>query len=276
MTGWHVDLRDGIQQTVSGVIDPYIDALEVMQSQSQHAVDVFGVADVARKAAVRSGRPIRARAASARRRIAREQHDTRSLLREKLGNGLADAHRSTGDHDYFPDKFHARVVFSAAWQVKMSRYGPQLLAYNRLLLGIVAAETVPDSSRSRVRGQMASRQPVRCRRSQCRTGDFVALLPLFPLDVVLLPGTPLPLHIFEPRYKEMIGECLANKTPFGVVRALDEGLAEVGCTAEIVTVTKEYADGRMDLIAEGRKRFEVVELNQDRSFLQARSVAGAG
>jgi len=97
----------------------------------------------------------------------------------------------------------------------------------------------------------------------------VALLPLFPLDVVLLPGTPLPLHIFEPRYKEMIGECLANNAPFGVIRALEEGLAEVGCTAGIVTVTKEYDDGRMDLVAEGRKRFEVVELNHDRSFLQA-------
>jgi uncharacterized protein len=100
-------------------------------------------------------------------------------------------------------------------------------------------------------------------------GDFVALLPLFPLDVVLLPGTPLPLHIFEPRYKEMIGECLANSAPFGVVRALEEGVAEIGCTAEIVTVTKEYPDGRMDLVAEGRKRFEVLALNQDRSFLRA-------
>ena len=97
----------------------------------------------------------------------------------------------------------------------------------------------------------------------------MALLPLFPLDLVLLPGTPLPLHIFEPRYKEMIGECLANDTPFGVIRALDEGMAEVGCTAEIVTVTKEYPDGRLDLVAEGRKRFEILELNQDRSFLQA-------
>ena len=97
----------------------------------------------------------------------------------------------------------------------------------------------------------------------------MALLPLFPLEVVLLPGTPLPLHIFEPRYKEMIGECLANDAPFGVVRALDEGIAEVGCTAEIITVTKEYPDGRMDLIAEGRKRFEVLELNQERSFLRA-------
>jgi Lon protease-like protein len=97
----------------------------------------------------------------------------------------------------------------------------------------------------------------------------VALLPLFPLEVVLLPGTPLPLHIFEPRYKEMIGECRANDAPFGVVRALEDGFAEIGCTAEIVTVTKEYPDGRMDLVAEGRKRFEVLELNRDRSFLQA-------
>jgi len=97
----------------------------------------------------------------------------------------------------------------------------------------------------------------------------VPLLPLFPLEVVLLPGTPLPLHIFEPRYKEMIGECLANNAHFGVVRAVEDGIAEVGCTAEIITVTKEYSDGRMDLITEGRKRFEVLEVNQERSFLRA-------
>jgi Lon protease-like protein len=97
----------------------------------------------------------------------------------------------------------------------------------------------------------------------------VPLLPLFPLDVVLLPGTPLPLHIFEPRYKEMIAECIANDAPFGVIRALEESIAEVGCTAEIVSVTKEYPDGRMDLIAEGRNRFEVLEVNQERSFLRA-------
>jgi Lon protease-like protein len=92
---------------------------------------------------------------------------------------------------------------------------------------------------------------------------------LFPLDVVLLPGIALPLHIFEPRYKEMIGECRANNAPFGVVRALEDGVAEVGCTAEIVSVTKEYPDGRLDLVAEGRNRFEVLELNRQRSFLQA-------
>ena len=97
----------------------------------------------------------------------------------------------------------------------------------------------------------------------------MSLLPLFPLDVVLLPGTPLPLHIFEPRYKEMIRECLDNSAPFGVVRALEEGIAQIGCTAEIVSVTKEYPDGRMDLVAQGRERFEVLHLNEERTFLRA-------
>ncbi len=95
-----------------------------------------------------------------------------------------------------------------------------------------------------------------------------SLIPLFPLDVVLLPSAPLPLHIFEPRYKEMIAECLAQNRFFGVVRALEQGLAEVGCTAEIITVVKEYPDGRLDLVAEGRNRFEIVAVNQDRTFLQ--------
>lgn len=96
-----------------------------------------------------------------------------------------------------------------------------------------------------------------------------ALLPLFPLDIVLLPGAILPLHIFEPRYKEMISECLSGQRHFGIVRAKEGGVAEIGCTAEIVTVTKKYDDGRMDIVTEGRERFEVLNVNQDRSFLQA-------
>ncbi|MBZ5721548.1 MAG: LON peptidase substrate-binding domain-containing protein [Acidobacteriia bacterium] len=97
-----------------------------------------------------------------------------------------------------------------------------------------------------------------------------SLLPLFPLDLVLLPGTPLPLHIFEPRYKEMIAECLAQKKGFGVVRAkAEEGVAEIGCTAEILHVTKQYPDGRMDIVTEGRERFEVMLVNNERAFLRA-------
>ncbi|MGA7686511.1 MAG: LON peptidase substrate-binding domain-containing protein [Terriglobales bacterium] len=96
-----------------------------------------------------------------------------------------------------------------------------------------------------------------------------SLLPIFPLDLVLLPGAPLPLHIFEPRYKEMISECVEQKKPFGVVRASDEGVAGVGCTAEIVSVTKKYDDGRMDILTRGVDRFEVVEVNEERAFLRA-------
>jgi len=107
------------------------------------------------------------------------------------------------------------------------------------------------------------------RKTRAALGDFLPLLPLFPLDLVLLPGTPLPLHIFEPRYKEMIAECRTNESAFGIVRALEHGIAEMGCTAEIVSITKEYDDGRLDLIVEGRKRFEVLALNQERTFLRA-------
>ena len=94
------------------------------------------------------------------------------------------------------------------------------------------------------------------------------LLPLFPLDVVLFPDTPLPLHVFEPRYKEMIGECLEQKQVFGVVRAKENALAEIGCTAEIVAVTKKYEDGRLDIVTEGRRRFQIRNVNHERSFLQ--------
>ena len=97
----------------------------------------------------------------------------------------------------------------------------------------------------------------------------MSLLPLFPLDLVLFPGASLPLHIFEPRYREMISECLEHKKPFGVVRAKEEGVAEIGCTAEIITVAKKYPDGRMDIVTEGRERFEVMQVDQERSFLQA-------
>jgi Lon protease-like protein len=86
---------------------------------------------------------------------------------------------------------------------------------------------------------------------------------------VLLPGVPLPLHIFEPRYKEMIKECLDQSRPFGIVRTHDEKMAAIGCTAEIINVLKTYPDGRMNILTEGKKRFEVLQVNQERSFLQA-------
>jgi Lon protease-like protein len=96
-----------------------------------------------------------------------------------------------------------------------------------------------------------------------------ALLPLFPLELVLLPNQKLPLHIFEPRYKEMIGECLAEKRPFGVVRVQDQAIAEIGCTAEILEITQTNKDGSLDIETTGRLPFEILELNHERSFLRA-------
>ncbi len=98
---------------------------------------------------------------------------------------------------------------------------------------------------------------------------MIMKVPLFPLDVVLFPGTPLPLHIFEERYKEMIGECLADHSGFGVVRAQREGLAVIGCIAKIVRVMHEYEDGRLDILCDGHERFEIEMLDNSRDFLQA-------
>jgi Lon protease-like protein len=94
-------------------------------------------------------------------------------------------------------------------------------------------------------------------------------IPLFPLDVVLFPGAALPLHVFEERYREMIGECLRSGAVFGVVRAQRDGLAVTGCSAKIVHVLERYADGRMDILCEGVQRFEIELLDNARAFLQA-------
>lgn len=94
-------------------------------------------------------------------------------------------------------------------------------------------------------------------------------LPLFPLDVVLFPGMVLPLHIFEKRYKEMIGECLQDNSPFGVLYAHDERVARIGCTAEISQVIQRYPDGRLDLAALGRKRFQVSFFDSQKPYLRA-------
>lgn len=96
------------------------------------------------------------------------------------------------------------------------------------------------------------------------------LLPLFPLDLVLFPETPLPLHIFEPRYKEMIGECVREKKPFGMLRSNGQKIAQAGCTAEIIDLLRTYPDGRMDILTMGRARFNVTELNDERSFFRGR------
>jgi Lon protease-like protein len=96
------------------------------------------------------------------------------------------------------------------------------------------------------------------------------LLPLFPLDLVLLPYTNLPLHIFEPRYKEMIGECLRNGSEFGMLAVEDRSVAAIGCTASITKVLERFPDGRMNIIVRGQRRFEISELNDEKSYLRGK------
>lgn len=85
-------------------------------------------------------------------------------------------------------------------------------------------------------------------------------IPLFPLNVVLLPGGDLPLHIFEPRYRRMVQDCIEAKSEFGMLYVSSKGLVRVGCTAEVLEVFKRYSDGRMDIQAVGRAPFRIVEL----------------
>ena len=80
-------------------------------------------------------------------------------------------------------------------------------------------------------------------------------IPLFPLNVVLLPGADLPLHIFEPRYLEMVTRCLKDKSEFGVLLALPKGVVRVGCTAEIIEVVRRNADKTLDILASAANPF---------------------
>ena len=103
----------------------------------------------------------------------------------------------------------------------------------------------------------------------------VSPLPLFPLHVVLFPGLSLPLHIFEPRYRLMIGQCLAADAPLGVVliragREVGDPATpfEVGTVAEIVRHHR-HPDGRLDLVCVGRERFRIQALHADQPYLAA-------
>jgi ATP-dependent Lon protease len=89
---------------------------------------------------------------------------------------------------------------------------------------------------------------------------------LFPLGLVLLPTEQVPLHIFEPRYRELIAECVDEEQPFGLVYADDEGIRQVGTLATVVEVTDRFEDGRLNVVVEGGERFKLVELTQGRSF----------
>jgi Lon protease-like protein len=79
--------------------------------------------------------------------------------------------------------------------------------------------------------------------------------PLFPLGIVLLPHELVPLHIFEERYKVMVGECLEQESGFGIVWLSDDGLKDVGCCARISRVLERFEDGRLNILVEGTDPF---------------------
>ena len=84
-------------------------------------------------------------------------------------------------------------------------------------------------------------------------------IPLFPLNMVVLPFEQVPLHIFEPRYKKMIDESLKNNTPFGIVSKNNGSVDSVGCSLKVTKIIKRYESGEYDLIATGDKCFQVIE-----------------
>ena len=85
-------------------------------------------------------------------------------------------------------------------------------------------------------------------------------IPIFPLSVIVFPGENLNLHIFEPRYKQLIAECFEQKKPFGIPAVVNKELKELGTLVEVKEVKKLYDDGQMDITTKGVKVFKVLEL----------------
>jgi Lon protease-like protein len=97
-------------------------------------------------------------------------------------------------------------------------------------------------------------------------GEIVDRFPLFPLGIVLLPSEVVPLHIFEERYKQMIGECLDTEGEFGIVWLSDDGLREVGCTARVTRVLAELDDGRLNILVAGGSPFRLLRRIDDMAY----------
>lgn len=90
--------------------------------------------------------------------------------------------------------------------------------------------------------------------------------PLFPLQIVVLPGEVVPLHVFEERYKTMVGECLDEEREFGIVWVSDDGLKEVGCTVSITELLERTDDGRMNILTRGSAPFRLVRRIEDMPY----------
>src|SRR3954471_19441148 len=94
-------------------------------------------------------------------------------------------------------------------------------------------------------------------------------LGLFPLGIVLLPTETVPLHIFEPRYRELVGECIEEDREFGLVYADEGGVRELGTRARVAAILERFDDGRLNIVVEGGSRFVVERLTDGRTFMTA-------
>lgn len=92
---------------------------------------------------------------------------------------------------------------------------------------------------------------------------MINFIPIFPLDIVVYPGEPLNLHIFEPRYKQLIRDCIDEKKPFGIPVVLDKKISELGTLMEVAEVVKEYDNGEFDIRTRGIKIFRLLEVVRD-------------
>jgi ATP-dependent Lon protease len=95
-------------------------------------------------------------------------------------------------------------------------------------------------------------------------------LGLFPLGLVILPGERIPLHIFEPRYRALIADCVLQARPFVITLSADDGVARVGCTTEPDTLLRRFDDGRMNIVVEGGERVEILEQTSGQAYITAR------
>ena len=85
-------------------------------------------------------------------------------------------------------------------------------------------------------------------------------IPIFPLGIVVYPGESLNLHIFEPRYKQLVNECVKEKKPFGIPSIIDKKLGEYGTLVEVTEVTKVYDNGELDIKTQGKTVFRILEV----------------
>ncbi len=96
--------------------------------------------------------------------------------------------------------------------------------------------------------------------------NFPNRLGLFLLETVLYPGEQKNLHVFEPRYKEMVATCLADQIPFVIVRGNERHIREIGCVAQIERVLAQYADGRVDIAVEGVQRVQIIQIDRSKLY----------